>query len=372
MSAPPISKLVVPRETAYDLFRRFCTPSWRTGLPVIDDGGPFGDPAAHRGETSGGAAGDGGPGAGKSEIGLHAGEVVELYGDPNVGKTELLLHLVASCVLPAAAGGLARPALFFDHDCRLDLHRLRQVLQHRLGGGGGGVGGGVGGAGVASGVQQQPQQQQQQQLDASLSRVHVYRCHSSFEVVATLAHLRGGPLLRAGSGTAALLALDGLGAFHWQDKRTEAVSGSGPALLSQVAEAVARTIAATPIAVVATKPRLFSSRDKPHCEYLPQRWQRLVSRRLLLERAGGGGGGGVGGGGGRSDGGVRSSVALYSATLIWAAGQHGGEGERHRAVARGEALAAHRKAALFRRHEFCITDAGVQFQSPEGRPECQS
>ena len=363
MSAPPISKLVVPRETAFDLFRRYCTPSWRTGLPFIDDGGPVGDPAARSGGDTSSGAGGGGGGAGESEIGLHAGEVVELYGDPNVGKTELLLHLVASCVLPAAAGGLARPALFFDHDCRLDLHRLRRVLQHRLGA----CVRGVGGAGVASGAQQQ---QQQQQLDASLSRVHVYRCHSSFEVVATLAHLRGGPLLRAGGGTAALLALDGLGAFHWQDKRTEAVAGTGPALLSQVAEAVARTIAATPIAVVATKPCLFSSRDKPHCEYLPQRWQRLVSRRVLLERAGGRGG--VGGGGGSSDGVCSDSVALYSATLIWAAGQHGGEGEQHRTAARGEALAAHRKAALFRRHEFCITDAGVQFQSPEGRPECQS
>ena len=99
-------------------------------------------------------------------------------------------------------------------------------------------------------------------------------------------------------------------------------------------------MAAVPLTVVAAKLRLFTSRDKPHCEYLPQRWQRLVSRRLLLERG--------------------SGSAPFAATMIWAAGQQGGEAEQHTAEGDAAALAAKRRDLLYRRYEFCISDAGVQ------------
>ena len=118
-----MDRLIASSETAFDLFRRYCTPSWRTGLAVFDS---LGDD-----DNDGGSSSDD-SGGGSAVGGLRAGELIELYGESNAGKTEMLLNLVVSTVLPEAAGGRSRPALYFDHDCRLDLRRLRQLLQHRL------------------------------------------------------------------------------------------------------------------------------------------------------------------------------------------------------------------------------------------------
>ena len=60
----------------------------------------------------GGGGGGGGPG---NEKGVGRGDVVELYGPSGSGKSEILINVVARCVLPAWLGGEERTAVFFDN-----------------------------------------------------------------------------------------------------------------------------------------------------------------------------------------------------------------------------------------------------------------
>ena len=43
------------------------------------------------------------------------GDVVELYGPSGCGKSEVLINVVARCVLPAWLGGQEQVAFFFDN-----------------------------------------------------------------------------------------------------------------------------------------------------------------------------------------------------------------------------------------------------------------
>lgn len=57
-------------------------------------------------------SGSGVPG---KEKGVGRGDVVELYGPSGSGKSEVLINVVARCVLPAWLGGEERTAVFFDN-----------------------------------------------------------------------------------------------------------------------------------------------------------------------------------------------------------------------------------------------------------------
>lgn len=57
-------------------------------------------------------SGSGVPG---KEKGVGRGDVVEIYGPSGSGKSEVLINVVARCVLPAWLGGEERTAVFFDN-----------------------------------------------------------------------------------------------------------------------------------------------------------------------------------------------------------------------------------------------------------------
>lgn len=61
------------------------------------------------------------PGSGglSKERGVGRGDVVELYGPSGSGKSEVLINVVARCILPAWLGGDERTAVFFDNGERL-------------------------------------------------------------------------------------------------------------------------------------------------------------------------------------------------------------------------------------------------------------
>lgn len=43
------------------------------------------------------------------------GDIVEVYGPSGCGKSEVLINVVARCVLPAWLGGEERTVVFFDN-----------------------------------------------------------------------------------------------------------------------------------------------------------------------------------------------------------------------------------------------------------------
>ena len=67
---------------------------------------------------------------------LHAGDVLEVYGGSNTGKSAVLLSCVLSCCLPSAVlgfelGGCDRSCVLLDCDGRLSVYRLQCMLEER-------------------------------------------------------------------------------------------------------------------------------------------------------------------------------------------------------------------------------------------------
>ncbi|XP_029810196.1 DNA repair protein XRCC2 [Suricata suricatta] len=60
------------------------------------------------------------------------GDVLEFHGPEGTGKTEMLYHLTARCVLPKSEGGLEAEVVFVDTDYHFDLLRLVAILERRL------------------------------------------------------------------------------------------------------------------------------------------------------------------------------------------------------------------------------------------------
>lgn len=68
---------------------------------------------------------------------LKRGDVIEIQGPPASGKTHVVYHLVATCVLPAShrsvkLHGWDKAAIVFDTDGSFDVCRLKQIISHRL------------------------------------------------------------------------------------------------------------------------------------------------------------------------------------------------------------------------------------------------
>lgn len=101
---------VFPDETAKSLFRRKAGRPIDLGIPALSAL----------------------PRPGRSAHGVFPGDVVEVYGESGSGKTEVLLHAVAHVLLPPQPSAPPRIVVYFDHECRLDLARLKLLLRHRL------------------------------------------------------------------------------------------------------------------------------------------------------------------------------------------------------------------------------------------------
>ncbi|KAJ7409602.1 hypothetical protein BTVI_56048 [Pitangus sulphuratus] len=52
------------------------------------------------------------------------GDVIEFHGAEGTGKTEMLYHLIARCIIPKSGGGLEVEVMFIDTDYHFDMLRL--------------------------------------------------------------------------------------------------------------------------------------------------------------------------------------------------------------------------------------------------------
>eukprot|EP00903_Cladosiphon_okamuranus_P008091 g7801.t1 len=342
-------------ETALELFRRANRKPLRTGLAFFDE-----------------VSGSGVPG---KEKGVGRGDVVEIYGSSGSGKSEVLINVVARCILPAWLGGEERTAVFFDNDGRLSILRLEQLLKGKITSnttfqvnaatGGIGIGGGSGGN------SQQLESDVEVVLNGCLRRLRVVRPAGLFELLAAIEVLRFELEHRP-----AIVVVDGLGSFFWQDKMAQSCGGDAVSMQGAVVKALVRLAMERPVVLFATKTALFSPRGNKssnnqgaaeHSEYLPQAWQRAVTFRVLLQcrqkrpRSSGIGGGNGSGGGvalslftahvlslNRSDGGAGASAfngaAAASGTVAGRGGSGGGNGGRDES----------------RAYAFVVTDDGIQ------------
>ncbi|XP_059182930.1 DNA repair protein XRCC2 [Centropristis striata] len=269
------------------------------------------------------------------------GEVVELYGTEGTGKTELLYHLLCRCVLPAASGGLEVDVVFVDTDYSLDMLRLVSILDSRLN--------------AARSTGSPSAGSDEAVLRSCLSRLLVVHCSSSSQLLLTLHFLETSLSSRPGL---ALLLIDSISAFYWQDR-----CEGGPSVakqeekLSKCAELLGRLLRDYRITVFATCHAIrrnysgpssssFPSSSSSSCSsssssdsdrpYLCRSWQRLVTHRLLCSR---------------------QEVAPGE----------GGKEQRRRQVftvhctSSSSSTSSSSKTKAYRSSSFCVTDGGVEF-----------
>ncbi|KZT75171.1 hypothetical protein DAEQUDRAFT_720391 [Daedalea quercina L-15889] len=145
------------------------------------------------------------------------GDVVEIQGPAASGKSHLLHHLLATCVLPSAheslnVGGWGCAAVLFDADGRFNIKRFRRLLLSRL----------SKALRVANDVGHPPVEDQALEdiTNQCLSRLHIFRSQSSTQLAVTLMHLHEFHSSHSSlqSCEIGLIALDSLSACYWNDR----------------------------------------------------------------------------------------------------------------------------------------------------------
>ncbi|XP_016052432.1 PREDICTED: DNA repair protein XRCC2, partial [Miniopterus natalensis] len=202
------------------------------------------------------------------------GDILEFHGPEGTGKTEMLYHLTARCILPRSAGGLEVEVLFIDTDSHFDLLRLVTILEHRL------------------------PQSSEERVKGCLARLFLVHCSSSSQLLLTLHSLETVFCRRP---SLCLLILDSLSAFYWIDRANGGDSvTSQESTLKKCAQLLEKLVNQHRLVLFATTQSLMqrapsstggpSASSRPseagveYRPYLCQAWQRLVGQRLFFSK----------------------------------------------------------------------------------------
>ncbi len=250
---------------------------------------------------------------------------MEFYGDEGTGKTQTLLHLVANCILPKTwnglqLGGLETGVLYIDTGCQFCMLRLTAMLESRI----------IHQVAVEASAQvaaptniqvtaqthrnhkaeKKPRVLPKEEdvetiIKMSLRRLFVVRCHTSCQLVVTLHGLEG---LLGNKPDIALLLVDSLSSFYWQDRSNGGESfAAQEANQHKVAAALYKLVKTYNLTVIAVKLALFVKRSvahtegelwesprivapprdnnvQEHCEYLSKTWQKMVTMRCIFQK----------------------------------------------------------------------------------------
>ncbi|XP_051226411.1 DNA repair protein XRCC2 homolog isoform X2 [Lolium perenne] len=257
---------------------------------------------------------------------LRPGNVVEIAGPSNSGKSQLLLMAAVQCILPKEwegvyFGGLGKAVMYIDLDCRFDVLRLAQILRKRI----------THGCGSAhppsedfeKDVSKDKFHSFQDTLFSDCMKRFLYvRCYNSSELIATLKSLNSQSEARSkvfGIGIYFLL-LDSIGAFYWIDRAPQPTTESKGTTISfqsiteNVVQEIRKFLQLQPVLVLVTKAPTYgegitasndfqrgsskymlddstasrySKREEEKnssCrEYMPSAWQTLVTHRIKLQ-----------------------------------------------------------------------------------------
>ncbi|KAL4170818.1 hypothetical protein KRP22_008922 [Phytophthora ramorum] len=227
-------------ETALDLFARRPMRSFSTGIHFLD--------AATVKQ-------------GGKEAGYRPRQVVELCGDRDTPKSQILEQVVAAFVTKSCKTSDRPPKeriFIFDHECQVSATRLAGLVGSKLAG-----------------------SKREDAVQEALSRVQTCYCRDSFQWLATLNHIHF-DLLQA-SPAPLLLVFNCVGSFHAIDKMTAKCVGDGLALSEQVFILLKQFIRHHSPIVFAAKETAKSSRSPwENAEYLPSSWSSQVSKKILL------------------------------------------------------------------------------------------
>jgi len=235
-------------ETAHALFKRGTVKPIATGLKLFDKDLPGG---------------------------LKYGDVVEVYGQANVGKTEVILQILVNCILPKRWNGTdingnESGVVYFDNDLHLSMPRLLAVMESRI-------------RSSARNNRALTTDDIQQIALSSLHRLHIFNCKDLLQFLATLESL---PILLESENNIKLLVVDSISCFYWPMRNEER---EGPQLMKQIAAVLKRLLNSHSLLLFATKGTISQpekyGQDADgsiiHKSYLFN-WDTLVKYRLIL------------------------------------------------------------------------------------------
>ncbi|NXI30950.1 XRCC2 protein, partial [Sterrhoptilus dennistouni] len=202
------------------------------------------------------------------------GDVIEFHGPEGTGKTEMLYHLIARCIIPRAEGGLEVEVMFVDTDFHFDMLRLVTILENRL----------------AQGTEEMIKQ--------CLGRLFLVSCSSSTQLLLTLYSLEN---LFCAHPSLCVLLLDSLSAFYWIDR-----SNGGESLtlqemnLKKCANFLEKLVTQHHLILFATTQTLMQKSassaesflplklphetDTDYRPYLCKSWQQMVTHRIFFSK----------------------------------------------------------------------------------------
>ncbi|XP_021293360.1 DNA repair protein XRCC2 homolog isoform X1 [Herrania umbratica] len=258
---------------------------------------------------------------------LRVGNIVELVGPTSSAKTHILIQAAITCVLPKQwkgvdYGGLGHLAMFIDLDCRFDILRFSELLNHRIMEAANGSSNKVGCQKGESEAQNATMKPYNEELFALCMRRFLYiRCYDSSEFLSTLKtlHYRLQKEKEAHGINVHFLLIDSIGAFHWVDRGSSSFLLEGDNRKSLHLQSVSQTVVQEirklllvhPMLVMATKAAILGNRysmnesrwnnrkwpstDNPHSrsvtssdqqvpyrEFMPAVWQSFVTHRILV------------------------------------------------------------------------------------------
>ncbi|XP_078083728.1 DNA repair protein XRCC2 [Mustelus asterias] len=207
------------------------------------------------------------------------GDTVEFHGPEGAGKTEMLYHLAASCILPESAGGLQVEVLFIDTDYHFDMLRLVAILEHRL----------------VQGTEETVKQ--------CLGRLFLVHCSSSGQLLLLLHSLE---TMVCSRPALCLLIVDSMSAFYWIDRLNGGESFSQQeANLRRCTECLEKLLTEYRLVLLATtqalmhRPGLGTTRPDgaaaaawqpplaalaEYKPYLCKSWQKLVKHKFIFSK----------------------------------------------------------------------------------------
>ncbi|XP_063159435.1 DNA repair protein XRCC2 [Candoia aspera] len=201
------------------------------------------------------------------------GDVVEFHGPEGTGKTEMLYHLIARCILPKSGGGLEVGVLFIDTDFHFDMLRLVTILEYRL-----------------------SSQGTEANIKLYLERFFLINCHSSSQLLLTLYSLES---TFCSHPSLSFLIIDSISAFYWIDRANGGENlGLQEANLKRCARFLRKLVKEHHLVLFATTQSLMQKSfsfvesseksdrdaDADYRPFLCKLWQQLITHRIFFSK----------------------------------------------------------------------------------------
>ncbi|KAH8835175.1 P-loop containing nucleoside triphosphate hydrolase protein [Flagelloscypha sp. PMI_526] len=126
------------------------------------------------------------------------GDVIEVQGPTNSGKSLLVYHIIASCISPQfdSGPGWNRVAIYLDTDGTFNMQSFVYILRAHF---------------IRFELPMS-------ELELSLGKLHVFRVSSTTQIAITLLHIPRYLAKNCPTFELGLVAIDSISAFYWQDK----------------------------------------------------------------------------------------------------------------------------------------------------------